>query len=248
MPSMNSKNRRNAAMSAAPLSQIDPVDDQSETIDLSEYFKLIKKHIWMLIVLTLGCGVLAGVLTWALVPPTYASSGTIFLTPKVEGGEVDYTSLNSNQKLVNNVMNLLTQDNILTSVAQENGLENASQVKDMLTIENTANTEIIRITCVSKDAKLSKDIVTDVIDKFIDTMSESLNVQNIQITDKPKLSYVPVGPSIKKNAVIGAAAGLVLGLAILLIRMLTDKRLKTREEAESYLGLPVYAELPDLEK
>lgn len=248
MPSTNPKNRRNPAMTSTQLSQIDPIDDQSDSIDLVEYFNLVKKHIWMLIVMTLGCGLLAGVLTWGLVPPTYASSGTIFLTPKVEGGEVDYTSLNSNQKLVNNVMNLLTQDNILTSVAQENGLENASQVKNMLTIENTANTEIIRITCVSRDAKLSKDIVTDVIDKFIDTMSESLNVQNIQITDKPKLSYVPVGPSIKKNAVMGAVAGLALGLAYLLIRTLTDKRLKTREEAENYLGLPVYAELPDLEK
>lgn len=47
---------------------------------------------------------------------------------------------------------------------------------------------------------------------------------------------------------MGGLGGLALGLGFLLIRMLTDKRLKTREEAEKYLGLPVYAELPDLEK
>ena len=84
--------------------------------------------------------------------------------------------------------------------------------------------------------------------QIIDTMKDSLNVQNIQITDQPKLSFEPVGPSIRKNAAVGGLGGLALGLGFLLIRMLTDKRLKTREEAEKYLGLPVYAELPDLEK
>uniref|UniRef100_UPI0025B03060 YveK family protein n=2 Tax=Faecalibaculum rodentium TaxID=1702221 RepID=UPI0025B03060 len=192
--------------------------------------------------------VVAGGLTWALIPKTYAASGTLFLTPRVQEGEIDINSLNSNQKLVNNVINLLTQDNIMSMVAQETGMASSEEVRDALSITNTDNTEIITVTATTEDPKLSKEIATTTINTFIDTMKDSLNVQNIQITDQPKLSYEPVGPSIKKNAAIGGLAGLVLGLGFLVIHMLTDKRLKTREEAEKYLGLPVYAELPDLEK
>lgn len=225
-----------------------PDMEDEVTIDLGEVWALIKKHIWMLIGATVVGAVVAGGLTWALIPKTYAASGTLFLTPRVQEGEIDINSLNSNQKLVSNVMNLLTQDNIMSMVAQETGMASTEDVRDALSITNTDNTEIITVTATTEDPKLSKEIATTTINTFIDTMKDSLNVQNIQITDQPKLSYEPVGPSIKKNAAIGGLAGLVLGLGFLVIHMLTDKRLKTREEAEKYLGLPVYAELPDLEK
>lgn len=225
-----------------------PDMEDEVTIDLGEVWSLIKKHIWMLIGATVVGAVVAGGLTWALIPKTYAASGTLFLTPRVQEGEIDINSLNSNQKLVNNVINLLTQDNIMSMVAQETGMASAEEVRDALSITNTDNTEIITVTATTENPKLSKEIATTTINTFIDTMKDSLNVQNIQITDQPKLSYEPVGPSIKKNAAIGGLAGLVLGLGFLVIHMLTDKRLKTREEAEKYLGLPVYAELPDLEK
>lgn len=228
-------------------SQLSLTEDNEETIDLGEVWTLIKKHFWSLIIVTVIGGVLGGLLTWAFIPTTYASSGTIFLTPRVSQGEIDLNSLNSNQKLVSNVMNLLTQDTIMTTVAQDTGLDSVKEVRDALSITNTDNTEIITIIATTKDAKLSKDIVVDTIDTFINTMQKSLNVENIQITDEPKLDYTPVGPSIKRNALIGAILGLAIGLVWILIGMMKDKTLKTREEAEKFLGLPVYAELPDLE-
>lgn len=224
-----------------------PEQEEEETIDLGELFALIKKHILALILLTVLGAVLAGVGSALFIPRTYASSGTLFLTPRVSEGKVDIESLNSNQKLVNNVVNLLTQDNIMTQVAQDTGLTSAKDVRETLKIENVADTEIITVTSTTEDPKLSKAIVEDTIHYFIDTMQENLNVKNIEITNTPKLNYEPVGPSIKKNTVIGAAAGLVIGLGWIFILLITDKRLKTRDEVEKYIGLPVYAELPDLE-
>lgn len=43
-------------------------------------------------------------------------------------GTVDYSSLQTNTKLVNNVMALLQQDNIMDHVAEENGFEDADAV------------------------------------------------------------------------------------------------------------------------
>ncbi len=96
-----------------------PDMEDEVTIDLGEVWSLIKKHIWMLIGATVVGAVVAGGLTWALIPKTYAASGTLFLTPRVQEGEIDINSLNSNQKLVNNVINLLTQDNIMSMVARK---------------------------------------------------------------------------------------------------------------------------------
>lgn len=229
------------------MSSVDENLNDEVTIDLGELFEQIKKHIVALILLVVIGGIGAGLFSWFFIPATYASSGTLFLTPSVSEGEVDINSINSNQKLVTNVMNLLTQDNIMSVVAQETGLQSAQDVRDVLTVNNVNNTEIITITATTGDAKLSKEIVEDTINIFIDTMQESLNIKNITITNPPKLDYNPVGPSILKNSVSGALIGLLVGMGWIVIRMMTDKRLKTREEAEKFLGIPVYAELPDLE-
>ncbi len=252
MPSsspLKRKDKRHSAPAATPYNNtftpLPEEDDNDVEIDLTKLWELVKKNIWLLISVTLICGICTGLFTWLVIPEKYASSGTLFLTPKVTEGLVDYNSLNTNQKLVNNVMNLLTQDNIMTKVAQETGLETAQQVRKTLTITNTPNTEIITVTATTKDPKLSKEIATDTINTFVTEMSESLNVQNIKITDEPKLEYDPVSPSIPKNSLIGALIGFVGVMAYLFVRLITDKHLRTSREVEAFLGLPVYIELPE---
>ena len=96
------------------------------------------------------------------------------------------------------------------------------------------------------DPKLSKDIANGTVDTFIETMQKNLNVRNIEIVDKAKLSYVPSGPNAKKNGVLAAAVGFVLGAGYAVLRYLLDNRLRTKEEAEKYLGIPVFCEIPEL--
>ncbi len=218
-------------------------------IDLLEIFNAVKRYYRLLIVLTLFFGVVTGIVTKFFIQPTYSSSATIFLTPTVgTEGNVDYTSLNSNQKLVNNVMSLMTQENIMTEVVKGTELQTTADVRKVLSVTNKTDTELVTVTATTHDAKLSKDVVSITVNTFIDTMQENLNLRNIEIVNKPKLSYKKVGPSLKRNTAIGAAFGLALGLAYVLIKVLTDNRLKSKEDAEKYLGIPVFCELPIMDK
>lgn len=40
--------------------------------------------------------------------------------------------------------------------------------------------------------------------------------------------------------------GFVLGCGYAVLKFLLDNRLRTKEEAEKYLGIPVFAELPEV--
>lgn len=256
MPNYLSRNQRNqetlrqnSNVNMEPYPNLQPGEDEEEiTIDLSEYFRQIRRHLVSLILVTMMCGILAGVLTKFLIPPTYASSGSIFLTPQIsESGSVDFNSINSNQKLVNNVVSLLTQNNIMSMVSKEVGLDTAEDAREAIEVTNTPNTELVTITATTEDPELSKAIAVSTINTFINTMQDTLNVKNIEIVDNPKLDYEPVGPHIGRNIIIGAALGASQN-SLDLIRMIFDNRLKSKEEAEKYLGIPVYAELPDLEE
>lgn len=218
-----------------------------ETIDLSELFRAIFKYFKLIIVLCILFGVGGFFGTKLLISPTYTASTSIYLTPQIsESGSLDYNSQMANSKLVTNAVNLLTQNNIMSEVAKNVGLESASNVKNVVSVSNESNTEIITISATTTDPKLSKDIANDTVSTFIKTMQKNLNVSNIEVVDKAKLSYVPSGPNAKKNTMMAGAVGLVVGVGYAILRFLFDNRLRTKEEAEKYLGIPVFCEIPEL--
>lgn len=220
---------------------------EMEEIDLLELFRAILKHIKLIIVLCILFGVGGFFGTKLLITPTYTASTSIYLTPQIsETGSLDYNSQMANSKLVTNVVNLLTQNNIMSEVAKDVGLESAKNVKDALTVSNETNTEIITITASTTDPKLSKDIANSTVSTFINRMQKNLNVRNIEVVDKAKLSYIPSGPNVKKNTLLATMVGFVLGCGYAVLKFLLDNRLRTKEEAEKYLGVPVFCEIPEL--
>lgn len=223
------------------------VEDYEDVIDLLELFRAILKHIKLIIVLCILFGVGGFFGTKLLIAPTYTASTSIYLTPQIsESGSLDYNSQMANSKLVTNAVNLLTQDNIMSEVAKDVGLDSASSVKNVVSVSNESNTEIITISATTTDPKLSKDIANDTVSTFIRTMQKNLNVRNIEVVDKAKLSYIPSGPNVKKNTLLAAMVGFVLGCGYATLRFLFDNRLRTKEEAEKYLGIPVFCEIPEL--
>ncbi len=222
-------------------------EDKNEDveIDLVEIWQVIKKQFGLLVIIVILCAVLAGVISKFFIAPKYTSSSTIFLTPSIsETGVVDYTSQNSNEKLVNNVMALLVQDNILSEVAKQTGMESVEDLRNQIKVSNDTNTTLVKVEATTLDPKLSKNIVNSTVNVFIDTMQENLNLKNIEIVDKAKLSYEPSGPNVKKNILMGAAAGFVMDALIVVLKVLTNTKLKSKEETEKYLKLPVFCELP----
>ena len=125
-------------------------------------------------------------------------------------------------------------------------MESADSVKKLVSVTNESNTEIITISATTKDPKLSKDIANDTVSTFIRTMQKNLNVRNIEVVDKAKLSYIPSGPNVKKNTLLATMVGFVLGCGYAVLRFLLDNRLRNKEEAEKYLGIPVFCEIPEL--
>lgn len=218
-----------------------------ETIDLLELFRIILKHIKLIIILCFLFALVGFFGTKVFISPTYTASTSIYLTPQIsESGSLDYNSQMANSKLVTNAVNLLTQNNIMSEVAKDVGLESADSVKKCITIKNETNTEIITVSATTTDPKLSKDIANDTVSTFIRTMQKNLNVRNIEVVDKAKLSYVPSGPNVKKNTLLATMVGFILGCGYAVLRFLLDNRLRTKEEAEKYLGIPVFCEIPEL--
>lgn len=79
-------------------------------------------------------------------------------------------------------------------------------------------------------------------------MSKSLNVRNIEVVTHAKVAEKQSGLSLGKNIIIGLVIGFAIDLAWVFIKTVTDKRIKSKQEAEQFFGVPVLCQLPVLDR
>ncbi|MBM6810015.1 capsular biosynthesis protein [Faecalitalea cylindroides] len=214
-------------------------------IDLGELFKVLKKNIFMIIAVTFLCAVIGLLSSVFLIDKKYSSEATIYITPKVtEQGTIDYNSIQTNSKMVNNYMEILKGETILAKVANQVGLDSFEEVQSALNITNPENTELISISAETTDPELSQQIVSLTVSTFTEDMMDILNLNNVTTINEAKVNTDPVSPSKTKFTILGFGIGLVISCGYVCITYLFDKRLRTRDEAENFLGIPVLATVP----
>lgn len=214
-------------------------------IDFGELFKVLKKNILLVLVISVLCAAIGLVSSMFLINKKYSSEATIYITPKVtEQGTIDYNSIQTNSRMVNNYMEILKGETILAKVADQVGMESYEEVLNTLTVSNPENTELISVSAETTDPELSQQIVSLVISTFTEDMMDILNLNNVTIINDAKVNENPVSPSVPRYTILGLVVGLVISCGYVFITFLFDKRLRTREEAENFLGVPVLATVP----
>lgn len=222
------------------------LNDEVE-IDLSQLLKLLKKNIRLIIILALVGIIIAASATTFLISKKYQSQGSVLLKADVVNGSLDSTQVNTNKMMVNNYVKLLQGNNIQDQVAKNLNITSA-EVRSSLSITNTTDTQIIEISSTTADPGLSKRIVDETISVFTTLIQEKLDVTNVTIVDQPEVNPNPVSPSMVKNVIIGAVAGIVISLGYLLLTYLLDTKIKNGEQAEQYLGVPLLGIVPFFEE
>lgn len=218
-------------------------------IDLSRLFKELKKKAVFIILLTIIGAVISLLVTKFLITKKYESSASIYLKPNItESGTIDTNALTANSKMVNNYVLMLQGDTLLEEVTQKLKLKNEKLVQNAISVSSAADSEIINVTAKTEDPKLSRDIVDTTVNLFFESMKDKLDIKNMTILDKPKVEESPVSPSLKKNLILGALLGMLLSCGIVVIEFLLDKRLHSKDDVESYLEIPVLAEIPWIEE
>lgn len=220
---------------------------EEDVIDLTELLQQVRKHIRMIIFMTLACALIVGVYTVFFVRKQYSSTARIYSKPEVTEGTVNYSEITANNLMVNNYIEMIKGNNIQSQIAKTLDIDKA-RVKSSLDVTNDTDTQIISITATADDPALAKDIADTTVEIFRNEVKESLNVTNIIIIDEAEVNDTAVSPSLKKNLLIGAMAGLVLSLAYVFIRFMFDTRIHNKDEAEKYLGIPMLGTVPYLEE
>jgi capsular exopolysaccharide synthesis family protein len=77
-----------------------------------------------------------------------------------------------------------------------------------------------------------------------ETISRKIPGEMVELHDPPVISNSPVSPNVTLNLVLGAVVGLIFGVGIAFFLEYLDTSVKTLEDVERYLQVPVLAVIP----
>lgn len=220
-------------------------NEEITTIDIGQFCKLLKKNLKLIMLTSILCALIAFAITTFLLPKKYASTSSIYLVPKIneQTGTIDSNALAANAKQVNNYMVMIKGENILSKVAKELNID-TGEISSSLSVSNMTNTEIIQVTATTREPKKSQQIVKTTITTFFNEVKEKLEIKNMTILNDAKENKSPVSPNIKLNSILGILLGMLASCGYVLAKFLFDKCLRTKNDVENYLGIPVLAEIP----
>ena len=219
------------------------IEDEPDRIDVFAYFRMIKKHMGVILLLMVVCGLGLGFLRPGVQKTMFLGECTVYIPPysMVEDRKV----YNSTYQLYN-ALRLMQTQSCKDLVAEKMNVESLGEVGSFQ-LKRIEDTELIEIHTQSSSVELAKDLARAVAQVFVEDVGNQLGVNTIEIVDPARGFSNVVGQSTLHSVKVGCLIGFALGIFYLFVRLLFDKRLKTKEDVESYLSLPVFCVLPDME-
>lgn len=220
-----------------------------ETIDLSKLFAILKKNMKYLIILPIFFLVLSMVMTFLFMTPKYSSSTQVLVNQKETDSQMMAQQVQSDLQLVNTYSEIIKSPRILDKVSKNlKGKYSSKEISGMLTVSNEAESQILNIAVENESREAAGEVANEIANVFSKDVNKIMNVDNVSILSKADYNGNKVSPQPLINAVVGVFLGLIIALIIIFLKEIFDKRIKTEEDVEELLDLPVLGIIQDFSK
>lgn len=219
-------------------------------MELKQYFNIIMKRLWILLLLPLVAAGMSAYLSIYVLEPTYEANSTLYVVNKKADSSISLAQgdLMAGQLLVKDYREIIKSRAVTSAVIDELKLEELTPEKlaSKISVNSKNDTRLIEIKVRDGNAVLARDMADKTSQVFIQMAVDLLKVENIQIIDKAILPESPVKPKPIINTAIALFAGIMTAQGIIFLLEYLDNRIKTVEDVEKYLGLPVIGTIPVL--
>ncbi|MCS4465831.1 hypothetical protein JTS99_03355 [Clostridium botulinum] len=150
------------------------------------------------------------------------------------------------QKLVKTYAKIASSRTLAENVAAKTGELKPEDLQEELEVTPQQDTQILDLKIEHKDAAYAQKILTIVCDEFIAESKKIYPNNTIELLDKPVIPEKPIKPRKLLNIAIALFMGLLLSAGRAFIQEYMDKTIKTENDIDKYLELPVIAVIPKI--
>jgi capsular polysaccharide biosynthesis protein/MinD-like ATPase involved in chromosome partitioning or flagellar assembly len=206
-------------------------------VELSAVLTILRRWSPTLIASAIIAGVVAYFVASA-VPPTYSSESQVLVGPI----NTDSSTLGASQELVQTYGSLVTSDRVIDYVIEELGLDiTPIALRGAITSRAESVTRILSVTALADDPQLAADIANKVAEglDLVASEGQTRPEGEVRLISQAQASPSTAQPFVPLIAVLAAAAGLVAGLAAVLLIDYFGDTVASREDLQRLTGTAV---------
>lgn len=159
--------------------------------------------------------------------------------------EINAGTLALNQRLVRNYSELAKTRSVLEEVIKANNLKlTPEELRSKVNVELAGDTEVLKITASDSNPSVAALIANGVAQALSGKVYKVLNVKNIQVLDPAIPPESPSSPNVFLNVLMAGILGLIITVAIIFVREYLDDTIRSPEDIENFLKLPVLGMIP----
>lgn len=211
---------------------------------LLELLHLLRKHLKLVIALPIVFAIACGVVT-LFMPNQYTASTTMYVLSKNADNKSGnaYSDLNAGQLLSNDVASIAKSSEVKSAVANSLGTSLSSyDVK----VDNSTTTRVITLSVTGPDPQAAANIANAYVQNISSTAQSVMDVQTVNVIDAASAPTSPSGPKRPLYIVVALLVGLFLAVAIVVIADMVNTKVRSDEDVEELLGIPVVGHFPDI--
>lgn len=224
-------------------------NEQEYEIDLKEIAIAILDRIWIVISVGIACALLTGIITKVFITPMYTSTTKLYVINKQNSeNNITYTDLQTGNLLTNDYIIQVKGTKVLSQVISELNLtDTEDELASRITVSNPENSRFIVISVSDKDPVVAQQIASCVAEVSSDVVKEVMDLEKVNVAEEANLPLEKSSPNLKKNVLLGGAAGVFVSLLLIVVFYLLNDRIRTPEDVKRYLGLNTLGQIPVLE-
>lgn len=222
-----------------------------EEIDLKELFIFIKTKTATILLIVIGVCLLGVFYSIFIQNPMYNSYTTVVLGGNENSNTQTITQndITLNKNLVDTYAEIVKSRRVLGQVIDELELSiSYDSLCEKISVSAVNETEIIKITVKDEDAIEAKNIANATAHYFSEEIVKLYNINNVNILDEAIVNKSPYNINIPKQLIIYILVGIVLAFGLVFVIFYFDRTIKTVEQVEQKIGLPILGNIEIFEK
>ncbi len=213
---------------------------------LLELFKLLKKHLTLVVVLPVVLAIATAGVSWGLMQNQYTATVSVYVltSSSSEQNTIQNSDLTASQLMANDIAELANSDIVAERTAEELGMRSLMGYKN--SDNSSTATRVIEISVTTGQSDAAAVVANKIAEVLSSVAQDVMGVESVNVVDQAKAPEAPSGPNRVMYTAVAFLAGIFLAVAIVVVMDMVNTRVRTPEEAEELLGVPVIGRIPKI--
>ena len=215
------------------------MENKEDIIDIDPMLilKRVTKYIWIIITIGVIFSIVAYIWSTIMVVPKYKSSTKVYvLNNNINEKKLTTQDFQIGNYLLKDYKEIILSSKVLERVIDKNGIKmNLVELRSKIEVKIPQDTRILTITVEDTDSKRAADLANAVRDEAFLEIKEITKEESVNILEKAQESKTPSSPDIRKNTIMAIGIGILLSLAVVILKEVLDDRVKKQEDIEEGL-------------